>query len=111
MNHQVTLLDVPSFGHRFEIVLGRLGCKYRYCDAAVLDNDILHARREAQHFVQREMRTLKMQQRLEKKQEAKQMYLNIWNLEIRKSPTEENLHTYVESMEKICELLDLKIPM
>jgi len=105
----VILLDVPSFGHRFEIVLRRLGCKHRYCDAAVLDNDILHARREAQHFVQREMRTVKMQERLEKKQEAKQLYLNIWNLDIRKSPTEDSFHRYLEGMERICELLDLKV--
>ena len=105
----MTLLDVPSFGHRLEIVLRRLGCKYRYCDAAVLDNDILHARREAQHFVQREMQTLKMQERLEKKQEAKQQYLDIFNLDIQKSPTEDRFHRYLEGMERICELLDLKI--
>lgn len=101
------LLDVPSFGHRFEIVLRRLGCKYSYCDSAVLDNDTLHARRDEQSFVQQKMRTVKMKELLGKQQEANQLYLNIQNLDIQKSPDEDNFLRYLEGMERICDLLDL----
>jgi hypothetical protein len=96
-----------GYGFRCEIVLRRFGIVgFSYAHAGVLEKDIVHARDFAKRAIQRKIGTCKFHVQFLKSDEAKTLCVHALGLDI---GNDENFRVFVEEMEKVVDLLGLKI--
>lgn len=97
------------YGFRCELVLRAFGYpRFRpsYVDAGVLEDNIMHARRLAQKAIERRVRTKRYAAKFLTNDEAKTLCIEALKLDVE---TDAGFHQFVEKMEKVVRLLNLKV--
>lgn len=97
------------YGFRCELVLRAFGYPRShpsYVDAGVLEDNIVHARKLAQKAIERRVRTKRYGGKLLMNEEAKTLCVEALKLDVE---TDAGFHQFVEKMEKVVKLLDLKV--
>jgi hypothetical protein len=77
-----------------------------YVDASVLEDNIVHARRLAQKAIARKLETRTFGNKIAMNDKAKALCVHALGLDVE---TEEGFHGFVEDMEKVVELLNLRV--
>jgi len=100
-------LDRPSYGYRCEIVLRRFGCGWSvwYVDATLLEKNSDGARRFARNAIVKKVRAGDLANKIAMNDEAKTLCVRALGLNME---DEDEFHRFVQAMEKVADLLDLK---
>ena len=102
-------LHAGLYGLRCELVLRAFGharFSPSYVDAAVLEGNIMHARKLAQKAIARKVRTKRYGAKLLMNHEAKTLCVETLKLDVE---TDSGFHQFVRKMEKVVKLLNLKV--